>query len=101
MFFGVALCLICGTTPSLRAQTTQPITIETPLFEGGAGKDWYIYSARAYELQGKWDLSAPSDPRFSAKLDVNVAPKGKEQQPQVMYATLTLPNTAPTSAIIF
>ncbi len=99
--FGLALCLICGTIQSVRAQTTQPVSIEVPLFEGGAGKDWYIYSARAYELQGKWDITAPSNLKFSAKLEVNVAPKGKEQQPQVMWATLTLPNSAPTSAIIF
>jgi ABC-type sugar transport system permease subunit/ABC-type glycerol-3-phosphate transport system substrate-binding protein len=31
--------------------------IETPLFEGGAGKDWFYFSARAYEVNGKWNLS--------------------------------------------
>jgi raffinose/stachyose/melibiose transport system permease protein len=97
---GVALCLLASTTQTIRAQSAQPVTIEVPLFEGGAGKDWYIYSARSYELNGKWTITAPSDPQFKATLDVGVAPKGKERQPQVMLATLTLPGTSPTEAII-
>jgi raffinose/stachyose/melibiose transport system permease protein len=92
--------LFLSTAQSLRAQTTQPISIEVPLFEGGAGKDWYIYSARSYELNGRWTLTSPSDSQFKATLEVGVAPKGKEQQPQVMLAKLTLPGDAPSEAII-
>src|SRR5438552_13950355 len=42
-------------------------TIEAPLFEGGAGKAWFLRCAREYELQGDWTitLTSPSQPSIT------------------------------------
>jgi raffinose/stachyose/melibiose transport system permease protein len=39
-----------------RAWAREPIKIEVPLFEGGAGKDFFLDCAREYELCGMWDV---------------------------------------------
>ncbi len=44
--------------PSASRGETSENEIDVPLFEGGAGKDWFYFSARAYEVNGKWNLSS-------------------------------------------
>jgi ABC-type sugar transport system permease subunit/ABC-type glycerol-3-phosphate transport system substrate-binding protein len=39
-----------------QARAGAPIKIELPLFEGGAGKDFFLDCAREYELCGTWDV---------------------------------------------
>src|SRR4051812_35465504 len=83
-----AALLLITSCSSLRAE---PIHIEVPLFEGGSGRDWYIYAARAYELQGRWRIELTSGPeKLTDSIDIALAPTGTKQQPDDLTAAVTL-----------
>jgi len=67
----VYACLMpCGV---MAADQANKITIETPLFEGGAGKDFFLDCARAYEKQ-RPDVAVNMylDPRIVDKVQVRI-----------------------------
>ena len=53
------------------ASPAEKITIEMPLFEGGAGKDFFLQCARAYEkLKPNVKVDLYLDPRIQEKVQV-------------------------------
>src|SRR5947207_8394967 len=52
----LVFCVLSSFTSAGRCRAAEPIKIEIPLFEGGAGRAFYLECARDYELTGTWDV---------------------------------------------
>ena len=65
----LALLLILASQAITRAN----VTIEVPLFEGGAGKDWFLHAAREYEkARPGVTVDLYLDPRIADKVQVRI-----------------------------